>query len=54
MNFDKALLIALLWVYSVGGALFFGHELGLMNMKHERVADSKKLQACQKILVGIQ
>lgn len=46
-------IIALLWLFSVLGALFYGHEFGMIEgAKYERIANQKQLESCQKVLAG--
>jgi hypothetical protein len=51
VNMDKA-LIGYIWLLSIMGALFYGHEIALMKRDMALEAANNQLQNCNKIIAG--
>lgn len=46
-------IIGYIWILSVLGALFMGHEFGMVEgSMSERTANKNKLESCQRVLAG--
>lgn len=46
-------LIAILWIFSVGGALFAGHEIGFLNgQDYEKKNQGYRFQTAKRAFAG--